>query len=359
MIDTRGGRGHLGGCAECLVERREDGLRRDVAVSGVVVDRLQYGKGLPGTPEAVGDDGDGVVETDDTLDAGHRLGGSGVHRLELAAVHGSHIDGGVQHARHTEVDAVHGAAVYLGREVEPGLRRAANREAVGVLERRTRRHRQRRGDMREFAERGAPSRGVVHDTRALRAAFRRTDAELPGRGREEHLLGGRTGNPHAELARAADCRGATGDLEAEPAGDAVAAVVHAAREGCRDVVAAEGAHDITVRVLIPCRRFLHPDEAPVGLHVLGRHHGESGQRPLPHLAVRDEDGDDVVGGHRDPGGELSLLGRVGGNQRVPAGCEGEPGHAEQEAAAGDRAGPDEGAPRPLLHDAFPSPCVSW
>ena len=129
----------------------------------------------------------------------------------------------------------------------------------------------------------------------------------------------------------------------------VGAVVHAAPEHGRHVVAARRANDVAVGVGVQRRRFLHADQRPVRLHFLGRHHRERRRRALPHLAVRHQDRDDVVGGHRDPGGQLPLLGRIGGHERVPAGREREAGDAEQEAAAGDGAGADERTPRPFPH----------
>ena len=70
--------------------------------------------------------------------------------------------------------------------------------------------------------------------------------------------------------------------------------------------------------------------------------------------MRDEDGDQVVRRDGDPGGELAVLAGVGRDQRVAAGRQGEAGDAEQEAAARDGAGTDEGAPCPRVHDAAPS-----
>ena len=173
------------------------------------------------------------------------------------------------------------------------------------------------------------------------------------RGGQQHVLRGGTGDAHAVLARAPHGGRATGHLEAEPLRQLVGAVVHAAPEHGRHVVAASHANNVSVRVGVQRRRFLHADQGPVRLHLLCRHHREGRRRALPHLAMRNQDGDAVVGGHGDPGRQLTLLGCVGGDERVAAWCEREAGHSEQEASTRDGTCADERAPGPFLHDAAP------
>ena len=346
-------RRHLRGGAERLVERGEDCLARHVAVPAVVIDGAEGRQRLARAPVAVGNDGDRLLELHHFLDAGHPLGRRRVDRHQPAALHGSDVDGRVEHAGQREVDAVAQAAVDLRGNVEARRGRAPDGVGVGILERRIGRGGDGRRGLGQIAEGRALPRRRVGDVRTDRRAFVGADAEALGRRHEQHLARRRPRDAHA-VTGAAHGHRAAGGLRAEPARQAVGAVVDGASERSRHRLARERAEHVGVGVGVEGRSLLDAHALPVRFHLLGRHHGEAGLRPLPHLAVRDQDGDEVVGSDGDPGRQLALVDRVGRDDAVAAGREGDAGHAEDEPAADEAAGADEGASRPLTHDAPPS-----
>ena len=321
----------------------------------VVVLGVQRREGLAGAPVAVGDHRDRLVELDDPLHARHRLRRAGIDRHQPAALHRRDVDGRVQHAGQGEVDAVGGAAVDLRGNVEARLPGTPDGVGVGVLQGRVRGCGHRRRGLREVAEGGALARPRVGDARPLGPALVGGDAEALGRGREQHLARRRARHLHA-VAGAAHRERAAGGLGAEPAREAVGAVVDGAPDRRRHRVAGEGAQHVGVGVGVEGRRLADAHPVPVGLHLLGRHHREPGLRPLSHFAVGNQDGDEVVGGDGDPGRQLTLVGGVGRNDAVAARRDDHAGDAHDEPAADEGPGPDEGAARPLTHGAPPRFC---
>ena len=154
------------------------------------------------------------------------------------------------------------------------------------------------------------------------------------------------------MAGAAHRHRAAGHLQAEPSRETIRAVVEAALEGTGHVVD-ERAHDVGVRVGIERRRFFHAHQTPVGVHFLRRHHRQRGLRALTHLAVRHEDGHEVVGRDEDPRRELAGALGIIRAEAVARRRERRAGHAEHEPAADERAGADESASCPLAHYAPP------
>ena len=212
--------------------------------------------------------------------------------------------------------------------------------------------------LRQLAEAGAlPGRRVRHARRGGRA-FRNGDTETLGGRLEQHLLRGRAGDAHAET-RAAHRHRAARELRAEPARQPVRAVVDGASQRRRHRVAGERTQQVGVRICVERRRFLDPHQLPVGFHLLGCHHGQRGLRSLTHVAVRHQDGGEIVGRHRDPGGQLSLLGGVVGNQAVAARRQCDARDPQNQPAADERPRADEGAACPLTHGAPPRPCRPW
>ena len=238
---------HLRGGAERCVERREDRRARHVAVAGIVVLGAQRGDRLAGPPVAVGDDGDRVLELHDLLDAGHRLRRSAIDRDQLAALHRCDVDRGMQHAGQREVDAVTDAPVDLWRDIEARLGGAPKRVGVGVLQGRIRRDGIRRRGLRQVAEARALPGWPVRDVRPGRRALRYRDTEPLRRGSYQHLPGRRSGHAHA-VAGAADRQRAAGGLGAEPARQAVGAVVDCAPERRRHRITGERAQHVGVRI---------------------------------------------------------------------------------------------------------------
>ena len=209
----------------------------------------------------------------------------------------------------------------------------------------------RRG-LRQLAEARALPRPGVADARPRRHALVGGHPEAIGRRREQHLARGRARQLHA-VAGAAHRHRAAGGLGAEPAREAVGAVVDGAPDRRGHRLAGERAQHVGVGVGVEGGRLADVHAVPVGLHLLGRHHREAGLRALPHLAVGNQDGDEVVGGDGDPGRQLALVGGVGRHDAVAARGDGDARDAEDEPAADQRPGADEGAARPLTHGSPP------
>ena len=208
---------------------------------------------------------------------------------------------------------------------------------------------------RELAERRRFSGRRVRHARVGDGALRCAHAELLCGSGDDHLARGRSGDAHAVVAGAAHRQRSARDLKAGEAGETIRAVVEAALERSGD--ADEGAADVGVRVGIERRRLLDAHEIPIRIHFFRRHHRQRRLRALAHLAVRDEDRDDVVGRHEDPRIQLAGALRIIRADAVAARREDRAGHAEHEAAAGKRAGADERAPCPFAHYAPPSPAT--
>ena len=100
----------------------------------------------------------------------------------------------------------------------------------------------------------------------------------------------------------------------------------------------EAADDVFVGVLRQCGRFLDRDLGPVGVQLLGEHHGEAGLRALADVAMRHQHGNTVIRGDFQPGvevGAVALDGEAVGGE----------GHAQHEAAADETTGGEEAASR--------------
>ena len=342
---------HRGGLADRLVEGGEDRGARDVAVPGIVVGRGQRGQCHPGAPVAVGDDGHRLVELHHAGDPRHRLGRGGVDRDEHAALYRCDIDGGVEHARQREVDAVDGAPVDFGRNVEPRRGRATQRVGLRVLQVGTRGHRLRRRCPRQLTEGRTLAGAGMRHPRLGRRAVRCGDTEPVRRGLEQHLLGGGAGQAHAVMPRAPDSRRTARGLRAEPPRQPVGAIVDGPSHGGRYGIAHERTEDERVGIHVEGRRLFDPDLGPVGLHLLGRHHRQPRQRPLSHFAMRDEDRHEVVRRDRDPGRQFALLFGVSGHDAVSTGREDDTADPQDEPAADQAPGADERASCPPTHRA--------
>ena len=174
-------------------------------------------------------------------------------------------------------------------------------------------------------------------------------AELLGGGGDEHLPRRGTGHGHPVDSRATNRRRAPRRLQSVPTGEAIGSVVECATEGPWNGIAGKRPAHVRVCVGTESRRLLHAHEIPVGVQFFGRHHGERGLRSLAHLAVRHQNGDDVVGRDQDPGRELFRVRRVVAEHAVPAGGERHARHAQHETAADEGADSDEGPPCPFAH----------
>jgi hypothetical protein len=180
--------------------------------------------------------------------------------------------------------------------------------------------------------------------------------EAGRRGADEHLSRRRPGHCHAVAAGRAHRHRASGGLQADPADDAVGAVLEASGQRAGHAVPGGDPRDVAVGVVVQRRSLRDPHQRPVGVHLFSRHHRQRLLRALAHLAVRHQDGDDVVRADGDPGVEPARAVGIVGDQAVPAWRDCRPDHPEHQPAAGQRAGADERASCPFAHGG-PTRCA--
>ena len=109
---------HVRSGAERLIKRSKDGGARHVALTGIVECGVESAKSLARVPIAISNHRDGLIQLHDPFDAGHGLSRTTVDRQQRAAKDRRHVDGGVQHPGHREVDPVDRAPVDLRGNVK-------------------------------------------------------------------------------------------------------------------------------------------------------------------------------------------------------------------------------------------------
>ena len=240
--------------------------RRHVGVRPFVPRDVERVEALLGGPHMIADDCDEIVENDDLPHSRYVLSRRVVDMRDLAAEDRTARKRGDLHAWRSCVDAVDRLAVDFVRRVEPLQRLADELEIRRRLQRRILRRRQSGGGLRQFAVSRVLSARVVKDLAVLRPAGGRIDAPLRRRGLHQHGPGGRAGNSHRTPERADGGR-AAGHLEPEK----------------------------RVRVKLVIRRRGHCGHLLEGrIKLLGEDHGKGGVNALPHLHLRDREGDFAI-----------------------------------------------------------------
>ena len=240
--------------------------RRHVGVRPFVPSDVEGVEALLGGPHVIADHRDEIVENDDLPDSRHGQGSCVVHMRDLAAEYRAARERGDLHALGPRVDAIDGFAVDLVRRVEPFQRLADQLEIRRGLERRILRRSELGGRLRKLAVSRLLSARIVNDLAVLRPAGGRIDAPLRRRGLDQHGAGGRAGDSH-RLPERADGGRAAGRLEPEQ----------------------------RVRVELVVRRRSDDRHVFEGrVELLGKDHGEGGVDALPHLHLRDREGDFAV-----------------------------------------------------------------
>ena len=206
---------------------------------------------------------------------------------------------GVDHVRHLHVDGVKRGAVDLSRNVQ--ARRIFAEDAVvgHFLQRRLvdRRHGRRHlGEARDLAvAHGAIARRVHHQAR-LGVQF--AERHLPAIGGRLHQHGAHGGGLQPHLVPIA--------------ADRAAAIGHH-----------HAAENRIAENLRLDRRICGRHPRPVGVHLLGKHHGEPGRGALPHFGDRNGEHDGAVRADGDPGADGSRRCALG--QRHPRPTNSAPG----------------------------------
>ena len=261
-------------------------------------------------------------------DPGHGLGLRCVEAFHLAAEHRAARDDGDEQARPLHVDAELGAAVHLGRRIEPPYPRPEDLPVLGILEGHVVRQRHRGRLDGEFPVGEPPAARRVQHGPLLGAAFGLVDApRLPRRG-HEHLARRRARLAERRVGRA-DAGAAARPLHAE--------------------------HGVDVRLVRG--REVDADLRPVGLELLGEQHRQGRRDALTHLGAVHHHEHTLVGIDAQP--------RVGCEGSHGGGTEpGAPGdmEADDQAGAGDRRGLEELTPSDVgggSHVTPPAPRDGW
>jgi hypothetical protein len=302
-----------------LTELRAVGARGGAAIPG---DLQRIERGLR-APIGIGHHGDGLRHANDAHDAATSPDRGLVDVDELPAEDRAGLHRRIDHVRQAGIDAVFRGAIELHRRVETRQGFADQREAAELLDRRL----AVECDLRRFrgklaiGERSAA--GAMQHRAVRRGALGDGNVPLPRRGGDQALAraGARLLQP---LPRSGD--------------PAAANRIHVAIDGVLTLIARGGGEFAL-------------DLRPVDLQLLGDDLRQRGRGALPHLRMRDADGDGLVGIDHDPGGDLTRRRRL----RAPRlGAERQRlGHvrieyAEREASAGAQGGDDELAARQRL-----------
>ena len=314
-----------------LREHLGDARARHLRVGSLVPGHVQCIAALLGGPIPVGHDGDASRDLHDLPHARDGLCLGGVERPDFPAKHRGARDHRDQHPRRLDVDAELGAAVNLGRRVEPLDPCAEDLPFLWLLEGHVGRDGGRgdRGGFRDELPVGeTPFARRVHDGAVLGPARGLVDPPRRGGSGEEQLPGRGTRLPQRGVG-GADARAASGALHAE--------------------------HRVDVRLVRG--RELDPDLGPVGVELLGEQHGQRRGDALAHLRAVHHDEHALVGADPQP-----RVGREGGSRTgAEATASGEM-KPDDQARAGRAGGLEEIPPRDLCraaHVTLPARRGGW
>ena len=148
---------------EGLVLLRKEAGRADGAMTAVGEQRRQGRQRAARLPVAPRHHGDGPLQGNDALHAGHAERRGGIDGDEAAAVNGCRLHRGVEHAGELNVDAVAGRALDLGGDVEARRRGADDLEVLAGLEGRAGGHAEAGSLGGQLAVAGAPPAAPVGD----------------------------------------------------------------------------------------------------------------------------------------------------------------------------------------------------
>ena len=335
---------------------RPEALGGNRPVAAIREHRREGGEAAARRPVALRDHGDRIVEADDALDAldlqrRRRIDGGELSAMDRCGLHRR-----VEHPGQLNVDAVLHRARDLGRDVEPRHRPADDLVVLALLEARARRNAELGSLGRQLAvAHGAAARGVADDA-VGGGKLARAHLPTPRGGLDQHRAGGSTDDTQADLAGEAHRRGAARDLQVgEACGLAEGSVDGAVEKGRQPPALQDPAlGQEAVGESLIARRPFGAHARPVGVELLGQHHGERGVRALAHVDVRHIDRDGVVGRDLHPAAEqaAAVAGDKGGGLRLEG--LGPDAIAERQPARRHR-GSDQKAP--ALHR--PGPPYAW
>ena len=282
---------HLLRFARRVLQGLLEGLGVKGGVGAALPFHLQFLAALHGGVSGVGDDGHAAqglkgmrgrkaIQHHGAFDAFHLLGGGIIEALQLAAIDGRTLDGGVDHAGHVRI---HAEGALTGDDV--------------VLV----------DDRNVFADVAVFGDGLVSEL-----AFGR-DRLLGSQGdqfAEARLLAG-LGVDHFVIARLHLTRrhapfGGGGALEHHARGGA------GVFDGLDKVADGAGAIGVLRTVFGVAQRLFYLDALPVGFQFLGEHQRQGGADAGAHLGAVGHNGDEPIGGDADEDVGHPGLGRLGG-----------------------------------------------
>ena len=349
MFDLRFAAAIGEGRGDVVLELRVDALLVDRFLAVGIPRHVDGGQRLARVPVAVRHHRHGVSQIDHVENARHGPRRLIVERLDRGAEDGCRQGGGDLEILHLGVDAERRAAIDLGRNVQ-ARRGGADQPILGRRLQPWLRWRRdfgrRRGELGVGRLAAAPG---MEDARVAQRQFLRRHAPCRRCGVGKHLPRRGPCRAHGMKAAVAHARAAAGDLQVHRLAELQEGAVHGAHQSARQVHVAqhEALGHRVVGVFLVRRRFLHLHVLPSGIQFVRQHLRQHRVRALPHLGVGNDGRDGVVRGDLDPGVQQRFLAL--GDQRAEArrAVARANGDADHQTAAGQHAGGDESAPRPL------------
>ena len=268
--------------------RGMDRLAGEAPMAAIAELRRQGAHALQRRPIAAGHHHHRVVEPNDLFHPLDRQCRRRIDPQQLAAAHRRGHHRRHPHPRQGEIDAILGAAIDLGGNVE-AIDRLADQAIVGAgFQHRFARQAAPRRRLGQFAiAQAAPGRRMGHAAGRC-GQFARRHAQPIGGGGDQRQPRRRPHHTHAELPGGADRRRAAGDLDRRIARqrrehhigqmpDQIGMARHARDEHLGQRRVAKG---------IVRRRLLDAHVAPVGVQLVGQHLRQRGVRSLPEIDVR-------------------------------------------------------------------------
>ncbi len=130
----------------------------------------------------------------------------------------------------------------------------------------------------------------MHDMAVLGRQFRPRHVPVKRGGLEQHGFCGRAGDAHRLLAGHRHRRAAAGDLQAHELRRLEEEAIDGIDEESREVHIAGGITfgERVIGILGSRGSLDHRHAVPVGIHLLGEHHGQRRMRALAHLGMRND-----------------------------------------------------------------------
>ena len=150
---------------------------------------------------------------------------------------------------------------------------------------------------------------------------------------------------------------AAGDLQAHHLGGGQKDAIDRIDKECRevDIAGRVALGERVIGVFSVRRRFDHGDMIPVGVHLLGQHHGQRRVHALAHFGMRDNRSHCVIRRYLDPDIEYRVIFACDKWRNLASTIAGTNGDANDDRTAGENTSGNERTPAPFTHCENP-PC---